>query len=75
MTLETFLLSALGAVCTALSTVVGLLWKEMQDWKSTCIKLRMRVEELESKHGETKGTLRAYRLCPMRTECPFKGDE
>ncbi len=71
MTLETALISALGTVTTALTVVVGLLWKEMQDWKITCIKLRLRVEELENKNGETKGHLKAYQRCPKRIECPF----
>ena len=71
MTLETALITGLGAMTSALTYVVGLLWKEMKDWKATCIKLRVRVEELEAKNGETKGHLKAYKLCPKRLECPF----
>lgn len=71
MTPEQLLLTAIAAVTGALVFVAKTLWGESLDCKRDRIALRMEIENVKTKAGESSGKLSVLERCAA-PGCPFR---
>lgn len=71
MEVEQYLLTAIGAITSALVYVTKLLWDRSVQCEKDRVELREEIETLKEAKGLADGTLKAFERCPAPA-CPFK---